>query len=85
MRIRCATTPPQAQPRREMERASLPRHAFDPEAASHHGHQALAEIDRPSPVPPYSRVIELSPWANASKITPCLSAGMPIPVSLTSK
>ena len=29
------------------------------------------------------RVVELSAWANSSKISACLSAGMPMPVSLT--
>ena len=44
-----------------------------------------AEIERPRPVPPYSRVVEPSAWAKASKISSCLSRGMPIPVSATRK
>ena len=44
-----------------------------------------AEIERPRPVPPYSRVVEPSAWAKASKISSCLSRGMPMPVSATRK
>ncbi len=40
---------------------------------------------RPSPVPPKSRAIEMSACAKASKITDCLSRGMPMPVSVTAK
>ena len=40
-----------------------------------------AEIVRPSPVPPKRRVVEPSAWLNASKISACLSRGMPMPVS----
>src|ERR1039458_9808726 len=43
------------------------------------------EIVRPKPVPPYLRVMDASAWENDSKISRCLSAGMPIPVSLTTK
>ncbi len=43
------------------------------------------QIARPRPVPPYLRVVEASAWAKASKISRCFSAGMPMPVSLTSK
>ena len=38
---------------------------------------------RPSPVPPYLQVMELSAWVKASKITLSFSLGIPIPVSLT--
>ena len=41
------------------------------------------EMVRPNPVPPKRRVVELSSWANASKIWASLSAAMPMPVSLT--
>ena len=40
---------------------------------------------KPRPVPPNSRVTELSAWTNESKIEFSLSAGIPIPVSITSK
>ena len=40
---------------------------------------------RPSPVPPYLRVVEPSACVNASKISCCFSRGMPMPVSLTLK
>jgi hypothetical protein len=40
-------------------------------------------IASPSPVPPYCRVVELSPCANASKMRVRSSGGMPMPVSLT--
>ena len=46
---------------------------------------SCAEIERPRPVPPYSRVVEPSAWANASKISCCFSRGMPMPVSATRK
>ena len=38
---------------------------------------------RPRPVPPYLREVLPSACWNASKITRCLSSGMPMPVSLT--
>ena len=38
---------------------------------------------RPSPVPPYLRVVEVSSCSNARKIFACLSSGMPMPVSVT--
>ncbi len=40
---------------------------------------------RPSPVPPYLRVVEPSACSNGSKIARRFSAGMPIPVSATEK
>ena len=43
------------------------------------------EIARPSPVPPYLRVIERSACSKASKINCCFSGGMPMPVSVTAK
>ncbi len=43
------------------------------------------EIVSPSPVPPCRRRDEASAWANGSKMCWSLSAGMPHPVSLTSK
>ena len=46
---------------------------------------SLEEIERPRPVPPYFRVIELSDWAKASKITCCFAGGIPGPVSTTLK
>ena len=42
-------------------------------------------IDRPRPVPPYLRLVVPSACWNASKISMCLSAGMPMPVSVTRK
>ena len=38
---------------------------------------------RPSPVPPYFRVVEASTWENDWNSRPTRSAGMPMPVSLT--
>lgn len=43
------------------------------------------EILRPSPVPPYWRVVEVSTCKNHSKIALCFSVGIPIPVSRTEK
>ena len=43
----------------------------------------LAAIDSPRPVPPKRREVEPSACVNASKMSACLSAGMPIPVSRT--
>ena len=70
------------QPDREMERAALARLALDPDPCRPSCVTSRAEIARPRPVPPYWRVVELSAWVNASKITACFSAGMPMPVSL---
>jgi hypothetical protein len=42
-------------------------------------------IARPSPVPPYRRVVDASACVKASKIDACFSGGIPIPVSLTAK
>ena len=42
-------------------------------------------MDRPSPVPPYFRLVVPSACWNASKMSYCFSFGIPIPVSLTSK
>ncbi len=44
-----------------------------------------AEMERPRPVPPNSRVVEVSACEKASKIFLCLSGAMPIPVSRTAK
>ena len=41
------------------------------------------EIDRPSPVPPYLRLVVPSACWNASKIISSLSLGMPMPLSRT--
>lgn len=41
-------------------------------------------IARPSPVPPYSRVVDELACVNDSKMLFSLSSGMPIPVSITS-
>ncbi len=46
---------------------------------------SLAEIVRPSPVPPNRRVVEPSACSNGWKIVSSFSAGMPIPVSATAK
>ena len=40
-------------------------------------------IDKPRPVPPNRRLVVPSACWKASKITRCLSAEMPMPVSLT--
>ena len=40
---------------------------------------------RPSPVPPYFRVVEVSSCSKARKILSCFSGGMPMPVSRTAK
>ena len=40
---------------------------------------------RPRPVPPYLRVVEVSSCSKARKMLSCLSFGMPMPVSRTSK
>ena len=41
------------------------------------------EIARPSPVPPYFRVVEPSACSNGEKIVDCFSGGIPMPVSAT--
>ncbi len=41
------------------------------------------EMDSPSPVPPYLRLVVPSACLNASKITRILPAAIPMPVSLT--
>ena len=41
------------------------------------------EMESPSPVPPNRRVVLLSACENDSKIDRCLSAGIPVPVSMT--
>jgi len=41
------------------------------------------DIVVPSPVPPYFRVVEPSAWEKLSKIVPCFSLAIPIPVSFT--
>ena len=41
------------------------------------------QIESPSPVPPYLRLVVPSPCAKASKIDRCMSWGIPIPVSVT--
>ena len=46
---------------------------------------SLAEIVRPSPVPPNRRVVEPSACSNGWKIVCNFSTGMPIPVSATAK
>ena len=43
------------------------------------------EIDSPSPVPPYLRLVVPSACWNASKIISSFPAGMPMPVSRTAK
>jgi hypothetical protein len=42
-------------------------------------------IDRPSPVPPYLRLVVPSACWKASKMIRCLSSGMPMPLSWTEK
>ncbi|PMQ08393.1 hypothetical protein JaAD80_27185 [Janthinobacterium sp. AD80] len=41
------------------------------------------QMARPSPVPPYLRLVLLSPWEKASKMCSCSTAPMPMPVSRT--
>ncbi len=43
------------------------------------------EIARPSPVPPYSLVVEVSACSNSEKMSFCFSRGMPMPESITWK
>ena len=45
--------------------------------------QSLWQIARPSPVPPYLRVVDESTWLNALKSRSIRSGGMPMPVSCT--
>ena len=45
--------------------------------------QKCLVIARPSPVPPYRRVVDASAWLKAWKSRPCCSSVMPMPVSLT--
>ena len=45
----------------------------------------LFEMASPRPVPPNSRRIEPSTWLKRWNSRPCLSRGMPMPVSLTRK
>ena len=46
---------------------------------------SFMQIPKPRPVPPYCRVVEPSAWTNASKMSFCLSFGIPVPVSRTEK
>ena len=46
---------------------------------------SCSEIASPRPVPPNLRVVELSAWVKGSNRRPRMSAGMPMPVSATSK
>ena len=64
-----------AEPRREVERAALADLALDPDLARPSSATSRAEIARPSPVPPYLRVVELSAWAKASKTLLLLVGG----------
>ena len=43
------------------------------------------EIARPRPVPPYWRVVELSPWVKGKKSRSSCSCDMPMPLSRTQK
>ena len=45
--------------------------------------QIFFTIPNPNPVPPKTRVVESLAWTNASKISSCLSFGIPTPVSFT--
>ena len=47
--------------------------------------QKFFVMARPRPVPPKSRVVEASAWANVSNTRACCSGVMPMPVSLTRK
>ena len=47
--------------------------------------QSCRLITRPSPVPPYLRVVEASAWAKALKSLASCSGLRPIPVSITRK
>jgi hypothetical protein len=46
---------------------------------------SLWEIVSPRPVPPYSRVVDVSAWLNDSKTRSNFSGAMPMPVSATTK
>ena len=43
------------------------------------------QIAKPRPVPPYLRVVELSPCSKGLKMAACLDSGTPMPVSRTEK
>ena len=43
------------------------------------------EMESPSPVPPYRRVVDVSAWVNGSKMIFCFLGRMPMPVSVTVK
>ena len=47
--------------------------------------QRRLEIASPRPVPPYRRVVEASACENGWNSLGCAAAGMPMPVSVTSK
>ena len=70
-----AACSPTAEAGGEVERAALPGLALDPDAPAHQLAPAACEMARPSPVPPYRRVVEPSAWVNASKIERLLVGG----------
>ena len=69
---------------REVERAAAAVLALDPERPPI-ASTSRVEMLRPRPVPPYFRVVEPSACLKGSKMCACWSAGMPMPVSCTSK
>ena len=61
-----------------------PSPGFERTCSSPPSRRAISRlIERPRPVPPYLRLVVPSACWNASKISFCLSSGMPMPVSVT--
>ncbi len=66
----------------DRERRALPGRAGDADVAAQAA-TSFRQIARPSPVPPYCRVVDWSACEKASKMVASLSGGMPMPVSFT--
>ena len=79
VRLRCAVA---SRTSGEVERAALPG-SLSTQIRPPISSTSRDEIVRPSPVPPYLRVVELSACANGSKMALALLGGMPMPVSRT--
>ena len=69
----------------EVEAASPPDFAFQPDPPVHQGRPAARQWPAPAPFRHAGGVVELSACSNISKIVARFSSGMPIPVSLTVK
>ena len=80
--VRCPLFLRRLDPRGEMEGAAPALLTLEPDPAAHQLNQALRD-GKTEAGPPYLRVVELSAWANSSKISACFAAGMPMPVSRT--